>query len=216
MIAGTDAGRPYRRIEVDRLVGAERRGESGAHGGLREGWDPLDRKSPLRSRTRPGRLGDANVSSVPGVRSSTSTGRPPRPGCPAARAARRRTPPRDPRRRPVGEPPILLVLQSAVIGSRSGVTVGLSWAASAAPSRCVNTRSARIGSHTHRSSTNCLAGYSISSRNSSRKASGSATPLSRSRRAMPASSNGPCSVRTVARIRFASNASATTTTLCRG
>ncbi len=91
----------------------------------------------------------------------------------------------------------------------------MSWAASSAPSRCVNTRPAStVGSHTHRSSTNCLTGHSVSSRTSSSTVSGSAPPLSRSRRAMSSSCNGPCSARILARVRVASNASATATTLC--
>jgi hypothetical protein len=37
---------PSRRVEVDRLVGVEHRGQSGAHCGMRERCDPLDQESP--------------------------------------------------------------------------------------------------------------------------------------------------------------------------
>jgi hypothetical protein len=37
---------PYRRVEVDRLVGVEHLGQPGAHRGMRERCDPPDHESP--------------------------------------------------------------------------------------------------------------------------------------------------------------------------
>ena len=159
-----------------------------------------------------------NASSVPGTRSSAPSGSTTPAGMPRCSSSSSWNPASTTRAAdPSANRPYCSCSQSAVIGSRSGVTVSTSWAASSAPSRCVNTRPAStVGSHTHRSSTNCLAGHSVSSRTSSSKVSGSATPLSRSRRAMSSSCSGPCSARILARVRIASNASATATTLCRG
>ncbi len=107
-----DARRPYRRVEVHRLVGVEHRGQPGAHGGMRERGDPLDHES-LRGQPHPDQvpLGHAHRPQ----RARHQEQRPERVdhlGRDAPLLEQLIVEPgqHDLRRRPVGEPPKLLVL----------------------------------------------------------------------------------------------------------
>ncbi|COW39268.1 Uncharacterised protein [Mycobacterium tuberculosis] len=182
---------------------------------------------PIRSSTSPAAVSRTptrspaaapNVASVPGSSSSAPPGSMASSGMPRRSSSSSSYPASTIRAaEPSASRPYSSCSQSVMIGSRSGVTPSMSWTASSAPSRWVNTRPASsVGSHTHRSSTNCLAGHSVSRRSARRTASGSATPLSSRRRAMSSSLNGPCSARILATAWVASNASATVATLCRG